>query len=90
MNMPDRDFGRCDHFQPDDFVSVVEDHLRTSGVPESEWEGLSFGWGGQLIESPRFKGLYMELTRREKDWVLTRLDRRLDPIPEDVLGLHTL
>lgn len=90
MKPTDPEYGRCDHFQPADFVDLAEKHLRENQVSPETWEGMRFAWGGQLTESPKFKSLSMELIRRDGQWVLCAINRNLDPLPPDQLGLRIL
>lgn len=90
MSEIDHQYGNCDHFQPSDFAALAEKHLREKGQPAETWEGMRFGWGGQLTESAYFKGLYMELARRNGDWVVTALNRSKTPLEADKLGLKVL
>jgi hypothetical protein len=82
--------GNCDHFQPSDFAAAAEAHLRQRGIEPSTWEGKKFAWGGQLTESKYFKGLYMELIRRESQWVVTALERSKTPLVPERLGLREI
>jgi hypothetical protein len=82
--------GNCDHFGPPEFAMAAEAYLRGQGIPASAWDGRRFGWGGQLTESKYFKGLYMELARRESQWVVTAIDRSKTPLDEAKLGLREL
>lgn len=88
MNTPDpRDPGACTHFQPADLVALVEEHLRAHGVPETEWDGRRFEWGG-VIDSPPFTGLVMGCKRKDGQWVITKLDRRKDGVKDEETGLR--
>ncbi len=79
--------GNCDHFGPAEFAAAAEADLRARGIPESEWNGRRFIWGGQLTESKYFKGLSMGLLRRDGQWVVTAIDRSKTPLAADQLGL---
>ncbi len=90
MQNPDpRDSGKCDHFQPADLTALAEKHLRASGIPEPDWEGRRFHWGGS-ITTPPFKGLVMQCKRKDGTWALTKLDRRKDPILPEEEGFREL
>lgn len=80
--------GNCDHFGPAEFAAAAEADLRARGIPESEWNGRRFTWGGQLTESKYFKGLSMGLLRRDGQWVVTAIDRSKTPLEESRLGLR--
>jgi hypothetical protein len=74
-----REQGACRHFQPSDLVDLAEKQLRDAGIPERDWEGKRFHWGGN-IDSPPFQSLVLRCVRRNGNWVMTRLDRRKEPI----------
>ena len=81
--------GQCPHFQPADLVALAEKHLRASGVPESNWEGRRFHWGGN-IDSPPFKSLVLQCARKGGDWAVTKLDRRKETITAEDEGFRQL
>ncbi|HAP00002.1 MAG TPA: hypothetical protein DCQ83_08170 [Fibrobacteres bacterium] len=90
MQAPDpRDHGKCEHFQPADLTVLAEQYLREADIPETEWDGRRFHWGG-VIESPPFKGIVMQCKRKDGNWVLTKLDRRKDGITPDEEGFRPL
>jgi hypothetical protein len=80
-----REQGACRHFQPSDLVDLAEKQLRGAGIPESDWEGKRFHWGGD-IDSPPFRSLVLCCVRRNGNWVMTRLDRRKEPIGSEDKG----
>lgn len=84
-----RDEGKCVHFQPADLIALVEEHLGAAAIPESDWEGRRFHWGG-AIESPPFKGLVMQCARKQGKWTLTKLDRRKETIQPEEEGFREL
>ncbi len=88
-NNPDPETGKCTHFQPADLIALTEKHLRDAGVPESEWEGRRFEWGGP-IDSPPFNGLVLGCKRKNGSWVIIRLDRRKDGVPDDQIGFREI
>ncbi len=85
--MPSPDSGKCEHFQPADLVALAEQHLRAQGIPEAEWEGRRFEWGG-AIDSPPFTGLLLGCKRKDGQWVVTKIDRRKDGVPADQAGFR--
>ena len=84
-----REEGNCTHFQPADLMALAEKHLREAGIPETEWEGHRFHWGG-TVDSPPFKGIVMQCKHKDGNWVLTKLDRRKDGITPDEEGFRPL
>lgn len=89
MPDPTPDSGKCEHFQPADLVALAEARLREQGVPEGLWEGRRFEWGG-AIDSPPFTGLVLGCKRRDGAWVITKMDRRKDGVPADLLGFREM
>ena len=83
------DSGACTHFQPADLIEMTEKHLREAGVPPEQWEGRKFQWAGP-IDSPPFTGLVLQCKRKEDNWVLIKLDRRKDGVPEDQVGFKEI
>jgi hypothetical protein len=83
------DTGKCEHFQPADLVALAEQRLRETGVPEADWEGRRFEWGG-LIDSPPFTGLVLGCKRKAGAWVITKIDRRKDGVPEGQIGFREI
>jgi hypothetical protein len=86
------DEGKCTHFQPADLVALAERHLRDAGIPEADWDGRRFHWGGE-IDSPPFNGLVLECKRKggmNGDWAITRLDRRKDGVPAEDIGFREI
>jgi len=65
-----------------EIMQMAEDRLRGEGVPESEWNGLSFGWGEDVTGS-QWTSVYTEIERRGESWIVTKIDRRTEPIGED-------
>ena len=61
---------------------MAEERLRGEGLPESEWSGLVFGWGEDVTGS-QWTSVYTEIERRGESWVVTKIDRRTEPIGED-------
>ena len=81
--------GKCLHFQPADLVALAEKHLRDAGIPEAQWEGRRFHWGGN-IDSPPFKGLVLGCVRRQGNWAITKLDRRKVKVAKEEEGFKEL
>jgi hypothetical protein len=78
--------GACTHFQPADLAAAAQAALESSGIPESDWENQRYGWGSNE-PTAHFRAVYMESTRRNGQWILTKLDRRKEPLEESFLGL---
>ncbi len=60
---------------------MAERDLRERGIPESQWPGLRFRWSENLSES-MWASVILEIERRGEQWIVTRLDRRKEPVEE--------
>lgn len=75
MRMP------CDHKGGPELIEMAEEHLRKEGVPETRWPGLRFRWSENL-EGGMWASVIVEIERRGEQWIVTRLDRRQEPVAE--------
>ena len=50
-----------------------------SGTPPQSWNGLRFRWSENLDDS-MWASVIVEVERRGDGWVVTRLDRRREPL----------
>lgn len=89
MTSESNESGKCVHFQPTDLCALAEQFLQKAGIPEADWEGRRFHWGGN-IDSPPFQALVLGCTRRQGHWVITRLDRKKEPITAADEGFRAL
>ena len=71
----------CDHKGGPELIEMAEEHLRNTAVPPAQWPGLRFRWSENLTES-MWKSVIVEVERRGEQWVVTRLDRRQEPVEE--------
>lgn len=71
----------CDHKGGPELIAMAEQHLRTANVPEADWAGRRFRWSENLTDS-MFASVIVEIERRGGDWIVTRLDRNREPLPE--------
>lgn len=81
--------GACDHTQPSEVAKLGEEYLRLRAVPEAEWDGCRFGYGGSGGTGP-FKSVYTEVERRAGNWVAVKLDRRKDDLPAGLAGFQVV
>ena len=75
MRMP------CDHKGGPELIEMAEDFLRTEGVAPGQWPGLRFRWSENL-EGGMWASVIVEIERRGEQWIVTRLDRRQEPVEE--------
>lgn len=78
----------CEHKQPADLIELAEEHLNRTGVPESRWSGLRFGWGENV--QTMWRSVWLEIERRGDQWVVTKIDRNEEPLPAEREGFHEL
>jgi len=72
----------CNHLGPIEIMQLAEERLREENVPETEWNGLAFGWGEDVTGS-QWTSVYTEIERRGESWVVTKIDRRTESIGSD-------
>ncbi|HEX6084360.1 MAG TPA: hypothetical protein VF266_07530 [Thermoanaerobaculia bacterium] len=71
----------CDHIGGPELIEMAEQHLRERGVADAQWAGLRFRWAENLTDS-MWASVVLEIERRGEQWIVTRLDRRRDPVDE--------
>jgi hypothetical protein len=71
----------CDHKGGPELIEMAEAHLRKDGVPESRWAGLRFRWSENL-DGGMWASVIVEIERRGEQWIVTRLDRRSEPVTD--------
>lgn len=77
----------CDHKGGPELIAMAEEHLRSAGAAESSWPGLRFRWSENL-EGGMWASVVVEVERRGENWVVVRLDRNREPLPEEGLGFQ--
>lgn len=60
---------------------MAEEHLRNEGVSRERWPGLRFRWSENL-EGGMWASVIIEIERRGEQWIVTRLDRRQEPVDD--------
>jgi hypothetical protein len=76
----------CDHAGPQEVIAMAEELLRSEG--EAAAPGAKFRWAEN--HDGFFASAITEVERRGEQWVVTRLDRNKEPLPEEELGLRRL
>jgi hypothetical protein len=79
----------CDHLGAPELIELAETHLRRSGVPADQWDGLRFRHGENLTGG-MWASVVMEIERRGEEWIVTRLDRMAEPIAQSETGLSAV
>jgi hypothetical protein len=77
----------CDHLGGPELIEMAEKSLRAEGVPPAEWPGLRFRWAENL-DGGMWASVIVEVERRGEQWIVTRLDRRREGLPEDETGFR--
>lgn len=77
----------CDHKGGPELIEMAEAYLREQEA--NDWRGLRFRWSENL-EGGMWASVVVEIERRGDQWVVTRLDRNRDAIPEADAGFRAL
>lgn len=76
----------CDHAGPQEIIAMAEELLRSQGAEPAS--GAKFRWAEN--HDGFFAAAITEVEKRGDQWVVTRLDRFKEPLPEEELGLRQL
>jgi hypothetical protein len=76
----------CEHLGPIDLMELAETFLLHRNIPESDWPGKVFGYGENLGEG-MWASVWTEIERRGAEWIVTRIDRSPEALPDSRLGL---
>lgn len=79
----------CDHMGGPELIEMAEQRLRERGVPPAQWPGLRFRWAENLTGG-MWAAVVLEIERRGEQWIVTRLDRNREPVPEEETGFREL
>ncbi|HVE71684.1 MAG TPA: hypothetical protein VNI54_09975 [Thermoanaerobaculia bacterium] len=79
----------CDHIGGPELIDMAEKHLRAGGVGTAEWPGLRFRWSENLADS-MWASVIVEVERRGEQWIVTRLDRNRESLPDADTGFRVL
>jgi len=77
----------CDHLGAEDVIELAECRLRELGVPDDEWTGAQFRHGENL-DGGMWASVVIEVERRSEGWIVTRLDRSREKLPDGETGLR--
>jgi hypothetical protein len=73
----------CDHKGGPELIEMAEEFLRGGG------SGEKFRWSENL-DGGMWASVVVEVERRGGQWVVTRLDRNREPLPQDDTGFLAL
>ena len=71
----------CDHKGGPELIEMAEAHLRANGIDVAQWAGRRFRWAENL-DGGMWASVIVEVQRRGEQWIVTRLDRRAEPLDE--------
>jgi hypothetical protein len=77
----------CDHVGPDELIAMAESQLRDDKIGESSWNRLRFRFGENLADG-MWASVVTEVERRDGEWVVVRLDRSREALPESETGIR--
>jgi hypothetical protein len=76
----------CDHAGPAEIIAMAEEELRASGEPPAA--GMRFRWAEN--HDGYFASAVTEIERRGEEWVVVRLDRNREALPDGEVGFRRL
>src|ERR1700759_2619768 len=79
----------CDHIGAPELIELAEERLRADGVATEAWPGRRFGFG-QNLDGAMWASVQLEIERRGDQWIVTRIDRNREPLPESETGFRSL
>ncbi|HEV7425742.1 MAG TPA: hypothetical protein VGQ46_05195 [Thermoanaerobaculia bacterium] len=77
----------CDHIGPAELIEMAEADLRERAVAAAE--GMCFRWS-ENPDGGMWASIVTEIERRGDQWIVTRLDRNREPLPNDETGFRAL
>jgi hypothetical protein len=77
----------CDHIGPTELIEMAETHLVEHGTAPSN--GMRFRWSENPMDG-MWGSIVTEIERRGEQWIVTRLDRNREPLPQDETGFRAL
>jgi hypothetical protein len=77
----------CDHKGGPELIEMAERFLSEQRV--ADWRGLKFRWSENL-DGGMWASVVVEIERRGEQWIVTRLDRNREPLPQAETGFRAL
>ena len=77
----------CDHIGPTELIEMAETNLRERDVKPAE--GMRFRWSENPVDG-MWASIVTEIERRGEEWIVTRLDRNREPLPDGETGFRAL
>ena len=79
----------CEHMGPPELMEMAETELRRDGVDEASWRGRKFRWS-ENVEGGMWASVILEIERRGDQWIVTRLDRSAERLPDSEGGFRAI
>ncbi|HVR44521.1 MAG TPA: hypothetical protein VMS56_13865 [Thermoanaerobaculia bacterium] len=79
----------CNHVGGPEMIEMAEGVLRARHLPESAWPGSHFRYTENLTDGP-WAAVLVELERRGDEWLVTRIDRFTESVPDADTGFRIL
>jgi hypothetical protein len=79
----------CEHVGPPELIAMAEEHLRAEGVDEARWPGAIFRWS-ENVTGGTWASVVLEVERRGAQWIVIRIDRFPEPLPESEVGFRVV
>jgi hypothetical protein len=77
----------CNHIGPAELIDMAEADLRERNVAPAD--GMRFRWSENPIDG-MWASIVTEIERRGEQWIVIRLDRNREPLPDDETGFRAL
>jgi hypothetical protein len=74
----------CDHLGPPDVIELAERDLRARGAADGSDAAYRHG---ENTPGGMWASVVIEIERRGREWIVTRLDRNREPLPAGEVGL---
>ena len=79
----------CTHIGGPEMIEMAEAVLRARGIDAAAWRGSHFRFIQNLDEGP-WAAVWLELERRGDEWLVTKIDRFPEKLPEEETGFRVL
>ena len=79
----------CEHVGPAELIEMAERHLLDRGVHSPRWPGALFRWS-ENVTGGTWASVVLEVERQGEAWIVTRIDRFPEALPESATGFHVL
>jgi hypothetical protein len=77
----------CDHVGPTELIEMAETHLVERGT--APMNGMRFRWSENPTDG-MWASIVTEVERRDDQWIVARLDRNRERLPDDETGFRAL